>query len=138
MTVNEILKALELCPLNNSRCSDCMECPYETKPFCTDDLQEDLIDLITSQRAEIEWLKKNNEYILMQHAFQRRPDGDCWNDVIEKAKAEAVKEFAEKIKCIDYDALIEEWVGHGDIYYGFNYVEFEKQIDNLVQGNGGL
>ena len=49
---------------------------------------------------ENERLKKDNEYILMQHAFQRRPSGDCWNDVIEKAKADTVREFAERLKAI--------------------------------------
>ena len=83
------------------------------------------VDEINGQRSEIERLKKDNEYILMQHAFQRRPSGDCWNDVIEKAKAEAVKEFAERLKGIiekcpksfilitarDIDNLVKEMVG---------------------------
>lgn len=30
----------------------------------------------------------------MQHKFDRRPNGDCWNDVIEKTKSEAIREFA--------------------------------------------
>jgi hypothetical protein len=56
------------------------------------------LDLINRQKAEIDRLKKDNEYILMQHKFQRRPSGDCWNDVIEKAKDEAIKEFARRVK----------------------------------------
>lgn len=48
-------------------------------------------------QAECDRLKKDNEYILMQHAFQRRPSGDCWNDVIEKRKSEAVQEVLEKL-----------------------------------------
>ena len=47
---------------------------------------------------ENERLKKDNEYILMQHAFQRRPSGDCWNDVIEKAKADTVRKMQERLK----------------------------------------
>lgn len=50
-----------------------------------------------------ERLKKDNEYILTQHAFQRRPSGDCWNDVIEKAKADTVREiFKEIYSSLDY------------------------------------
>ena len=49
-------------------------------------------------QAEIERLKKDNEYILMQHRFQRRPGGDCWNDVIEKAKTEVAREIFEEIE----------------------------------------
>lgn len=48
-------------------------------------------------QAECDRLEKDNEYILMQHAFQRRPSGDCWNDVIEKRKSEAIQEVLEKL-----------------------------------------
>lgn len=53
---------------------------------------------VAKMKVENDRLKKDNEYILMQHKFQRRPSGDCWNDVIEKAKSEAIKEFAEAVK----------------------------------------
>lgn len=49
-------------------------------------------------QEENERLKKDNEYILMQHAFQRRPSGDCWNDVIEKAKADTVRKMQEALE----------------------------------------
>lgn len=52
---------------------------------------------------ENERLKKDNEYILMQHAFQRRPSGDCWNDVIKKVQANTVREiFKEIYSSLDY------------------------------------
>ncbi len=54
-------------------------------------------EVIKKLTEENERLKKHNEYILMQHAFQRRPSGDCWNDVIEKAKADTVREMQSEI-----------------------------------------
>ena len=120
MTDNDIIRALECC----SNANDCGKCEYEPTEHkigsvgCSNELMTDALDLIkrlqaensnltsdltslqrklTSANAEIEKLLKHNEYILMQHAFQRRPDGSCWNDVIEKAKSEARKEFAERL-----------------------------------------
>lgn len=69
-----------------------------------DNLGDRLVELqqaevkIDELEAEIERLKKENEYILMQHKFQRRPDGNCWNDVIEKAKSEAIKEYKSRVE----------------------------------------
>lgn len=115
MTVNEILKALELCPLNNSRCSDCMECPYGTKPFCTDDLQEDLIDLITRQKAENEVLTNNLEAMAL-----------TMHNSAKATRAEAIKLFAKRLKKRltgwDTDATDEE---------------IKYTIDNLVQEMAG-
>jgi hypothetical protein len=34
----------------------------------------------------------------MQHAFQRRPSGDCWNDVINKAKYDIVRKMQKMLK----------------------------------------
>ena len=70
-------------------------------------------------QAEIERLKKDNEYILMQHRFQRRPGGDCWNDVIEKAKTEVAREVL---------ALI--W----DAFQSTNcYDEFVEKFDEITK-----
>lgn len=72
-------------------CSICEE--YIEGVVCTQDKCP-----VAKMKVENDRLKKDNEYILMQHKFQRRPSGDCWNDVIEKAKAEAIEEFAERLK----------------------------------------
>lgn len=68
------------------------------------DSKEHLAVMLSEAESEIERLqsecnrlKKDNEYILMQHAFQRRPSGDCWNDVIEKAKQDVANEIFREI-----------------------------------------
>ena len=57
----------------------------------------ELAQKCASLNEENERLKKDNEYVLMQHAFQRRPSDDCWNDVIEKTKADTVKKMQERL-----------------------------------------
>lgn len=53
---------------------------------------------LAKAKIEVARLMKENEYILMQHAFQRRPDGKCWNDVIEKAKFDVEREIFAGVK----------------------------------------
>lgn len=89
------------------------------------EISQRAIDVIERQKAEIERLKEDNEYILMQHKFDRRPNGDCWNDVIEKAKSEAIREFAERLS--------------GDLYKlpsGYK-AQLRKMIDDLVKEMAG-
>lgn len=110
MSDNDIKKALECCIADNA--SRCGECAYiGIVGCCFKKMMPDALDLINRQQAEIERLQKDNEYILMQHKFDRRPNGDCWNDVIEKAKSEAIKDFAERLNkhsvyVDDYDCFM--------------------------------
>ena len=70
-------------------------------------------------QAEVDRLKKDNEHILMQHRFQRRPGGDCWNDVIEKAKAEVAREIFEEIEKLKHTKFywsdVVEWDGIAEL-----------------------
>ena len=84
MTDNEIIKALECCLTY-----DCDNCHFN--PFnCDPNLQEYAIGIINRQKAEIEELKEDNK----QFANRLVASGDF----IEKEKAEAIKEFAERLK----------------------------------------
>ena len=68
---------------------------------CSDFLNDDDVvpkSEVEKLQSEVDRLKKDNEYILMQHRFQRRPSGDCWNDVIEKAKTDVVRKIFEEIE----------------------------------------
>ena len=108
----QIVKALECCTsgINHKGDIPCLDCPYDECNIvggtserqitgtCQSWLKKDALSLIKELTEENERLKKDNEYILMQHAFQRRPSGDCWNDVIEKAKADTVRKMQEQIK----------------------------------------
>ena len=118
MTDNEIVKALECCLLSNTHQEeDCNKCPLEDTPYtiCQNLMAFHSLALINRQKAEIERLKAAL---------------NCYEETSgnKKAKTDAVKEFAERLKTgavLDDDLL---WVTDVD-------------IDNLVKeftegGNG--
>lgn len=82
MTDNEIMKALECCSHRGKGCDDC-PVNYKTAEFCFEDVMSDALDLINSQKAEIE------RYL---HSIKMLE-----NDV-QTAKSEAIKEFVEGLK----------------------------------------
>lgn len=101
------------------------------KGVCKRNFCEPALEIINRQKAEIERLQKDNEYILMQHKFDRRPNGDCWNDVIEKAKSEAIREFAEKLKeqafdDLKYDPILTRYVVSVD--------DIDRLVEEMTEG----
>ena len=90
MTDNEIIKALKLCPKRNMK-SKCTQCPYfESDGICLEVLMADSLDLINRQKAEIERL---------EHSAKQWED--TAKDIFisrENIKAEAIKEFAERLE----------------------------------------
>ena len=118
MTDKEIIKALGLCfNINHNAGLNCGECPYK-KDKCSLALYNDTIDLINRQQAEIDRLTNYNRCI----------DAQCRDllDKEEKAKAKAIKEFAEKLKdvFVTIDGTFECW-------------EIEEHIDNIVEEMAG-
>lgn len=81
MTDKEIIKALECCGSPYNRCLECPLCEME-RVKCFTELTANALDLINRQKAEIKAL------IAGQETLQR---------YISTAKAEAVKEFAERL-----------------------------------------
>ena len=81
MTDNEIIKAFKVCEVETY--PHCNECPLKGNPTnCRDVLHERIFQIINRQKAEIERLK---EFIVKT----RQSD--------KELKAEAVKEFAERL-----------------------------------------
>lgn len=106
MTDSETIKALECC--KNKRC---VNCPYDdvADKFaeCSAKLVNDALDLINRQKAEID--EFNNSPILTKLCLM-------W-------KAEAIKEFAEKLK--DRVSCIPQ--------HHFTLAEVQYYIDNLAK-----
>ena len=80
MTDEQIIEALEYCVSTKS----CEECPICNTDNCGFVLMRNAFDLIERQRAEIEDLR---EIIFTDRT-----------EAIKKLKAEAIKEFAERLK----------------------------------------
>lgn len=95
MTDNEIVKALECC----IGC-DCKHCPYydgdtdNEAALCKDRLIMDALNLVNRQKAEIEEHKRAFETILKEVRAARA----LYIEDIGKARAEAIKEFAKRLK----------------------------------------
>lgn len=110
MTDKEIIKALECC----ADLFDCISCPC--KDFCGDlgKLQQNALDLINRQQAEIEYLQGEREVLLedIHHSADQineqfeeierlQKENNQFADIgkmYSEIRAEAIKEFAENIK----------------------------------------
>lgn len=86
MTDNEIIKALECC-----KNDDCDNCP-NTFGNCYANLAGYALDLIERQQAEIDRLTTENERVKTK-IYKMAID----KALAEKASAEAIKEFEEKL-----------------------------------------
>jgi hypothetical protein len=107
MTDKEIIKALECCISAES----CCVCGY-TKMCDGTTIHQFALDPINRQQAEIEKLERTILYL----------EGVC-ESTPDKVRAEAIKEFAERLKA-----------NKGKLFnYIFSSNGFDKQIDNLVK-----
>lgn len=97
MTDNEIIKALELCIDDECRCG---ECPYfgiaSDDVSCGKEHGIDMLDLINRQKEEIERLNGD----LIVERTRRKNAVDAYHE----AKAQAIKEFADKVTDLIHEA----------------------------------
>jgi precorrin-2 methylase len=117
VTDNEIIKALECC--QTPIIADCIDCPNRASgDSCVNELMRKALDLINRQKAEIERLETayTREYHRVEHLAER----------VENTRAEAVKEFAEKLKA-------KEAVHFCKCGQSFVYTDlFNGEIDNIL------
>ena len=85
MTDNEIIKALECLRGNAFDCGECPYCSCYPAP-CEQQVAKDVISLINCQKEEIERLKNRDLQVEVSEKLER------------EIKAEAVKEFADRLK----------------------------------------
>ena len=118
MNDNEIIKALECC-----KTGDCIHCPKWKNEYISGECNDILhfaLDLINRQKAEIE----RKDRILESYALQYGTATDK-EVLLKQAKAEAIKEFAEKLK---------EKYSQADILCPRRIISItEKGLDNLVK-----
>ena len=128
-TDNEIIKALECCSSGDSGCEkDCplsKECDSPIKSG--EKIMQSALDLINRQKAEIERLHKNIDVLRTVNKSQKGLVEMC-----EKtAKAEAYKEFAERLKeyreIVGYDRDLK-----CDIYGSHIHIDIDE-FDNLLK-----
>lgn len=94
LTDNEIKKALECCKDEEV---DCDKCPYNAKNKCVGVLLQNALDYINRLEVENERLQKY--YDNMEDAiYSFREDHAKVKFFKKEIKAEAIKEFAERLK----------------------------------------
>ncbi len=104
LTEEQIFKALEW--HTNEEENDCIECPYKERKYfgnCVEFLLKDILNLLNRQKAEIERLKIRNK------TLTEITNNYDWK--FKKAKSEARKEFAERVKPIFkemFDLMIDD------------------------------
>ena len=111
LTDKEIVKALECCPKNII----CGECPLCGKKDCMNKLYINALDLINRLQAENEDYKALYEGLKAEHIETIK--------AIKHCKAEAYKEFAERLK--------EKYPWKEDYLYSTKLMG--KDIDNLLK-----
>ena len=119
-TDEEIIRNYEWCIGCTS--DRCRECTMDEEGFCEEELQDLVLDLINRQKAEIEKLKGSTivSNIMGSQKIKR------------EAKAEAYKEFAEKIKKSIKENVDEAW--HRDDGNGIYDAEYVlDDVDNLLK-----
>ena len=85
MTDNEIIKALECLRGNAFDCGECPYCSCYPAP-CEQQVAKDALSLVIRQKEEIERLKNRDLQVEVLEKLER------------EIKAEAVKEFADRLK----------------------------------------
>lgn len=121
MTDNEIIKAMQCVIGNDVKCSECTYQKVLPFPSCRRKCAKNALELINRQKAEIEKLKRENDFFRKTITENAQRALEVTVEEIETAKSEAVKEFAERLKekfgiadCIvtvnnnDIDDLVEE------------------------------
>ena len=94
MSDKDIIKALECCILYKQICSE--NCPLCDVKSCKENLRKHCLDLINRQKAEIERLTAMLE--AAEDYLYPLPFKNAFDDELAKAKSEAIKEFAERLK----------------------------------------
>ncbi len=111
-TDDEIIHSLKIC-MNDSDCSECIINPHKGNyGYCTSIAIKAALDLINRQKAELEDLR---EIVFMDRS-----------EAIKNLKAEAIKEFAERLKPklsyydeVYVDTLVKEMTEANDGKEGF-------------------
>lgn len=131
-TDEEIIKALEY----HINAEDCVGC--EMFGQCDEIILTELVlDLINRQKSEIERLKECPKcvYEYDGEVTEYCVQGPCSNfKTVEQIKAEAYKEFAEKLQAFCKGIITQEWNKKAaPISWSCAYADFIDDIDNLLK-----
>lgn len=136
LTDEEIIEALDLCTQQNGSipCYDC-PCWNDDEQECKGIDYSATLDLIKRQKSEIERLKSANDEKFRQWDMLAEKTkthyANLYNEAKDKLKAEAYKEFAERIKLSIKANVVETLCNDARGVYKAEYVL--DDIDNLLK-----
>jgi hypothetical protein len=130
LTDEDVVEGLERC-ISTTTDKACAGCPFNKQNLCDIDqwaLERYALDLIKRQKSEIERLKSANDEKFRQWDMLAEKTkthyADLYNEAKDKLKAEAYKEFAERLKRSTVMAVM------GNKIYA---VATSKGVDNLLK-----
>ena len=104
LTDEDVVESLERC-ISTTTDKACTGCPFNKQNLCNMDqwvLERYALDLIKRQKSEIERLKSANDEKFRQWDMLAEKTkthyANLYNEAKDKLKAEAYKEFAERLK----------------------------------------
>lgn len=138
LTDKDVVEGLERC-ISTTADKACADCPFNKQNLCDIDqwaLEKYALNLINRQKSEIERLKSANDEKFRQWDMLAEKTkthyANLYNEAKDKLKAEAYKEFAEKIKKSIKENVDEAW--HRDDGNGIYDAEYVlDDIDNLLK-----
>ena len=128
MIEKETIRGLECC--TDESYENCNECPYSIDTVSCERMKllEDSLDLINRLKAEIERLESANDEKFRQWDMlaekTKQHYADLYNEAKDILKAEAYKEFAERLN---------EKAQIADCFDSYNMVVGTHFIDNLLK-----
>lgn len=130
LTDEDVVESLERC-ISTTTDKACAGCPFNKQNLCDIDqwvLERYALDLIKRQKSEIERLKSANDEKFRQWDMLAEKTkthyANLYNEAKDKLKAEAYKEFAERLKQSTVMAVM------GNKIYA---VATSKGVDNLLK-----
>ena len=130
LTDKDVIEGLERC-ISTTTDKACAGCPFNKQNLCDIDqwvLERYALDLINRQKSEIERLKSANDEKFRQWDMLAEKTkthyADLYNEAKDKLKAEACKEFAERL---NGKAQI------ADCFNSYSMVVGTHFIDNLLK-----
>lgn len=145
MTNKEIVKALECCVTKE----DCDGCPYDEINDCIKGHEEDILDLINRQKAEIERLKRKlvayepsvDSGLFSQMLLEQKEKAEAFEKKWKaEIKSEAHREFAERLEkelFIKQNEHRDHWMETLNQHRSTKaYKDYEWSIDNWLRGYG--
>ena len=122
-TDEEIIKASECC-LKDDYPNQCQDCPMDNTK-CGNIMHKAVYEVMITQKAEIERLQEQNTEFYKTIKENAQTALEVTLEEIEKAKVEAIKEFAEKL-C---DKLVVTQFECGD--YLYDVYDVNETLDTI-------